>query len=184
MKPAADPRYERLRAGCSAVSRSRLGSTVVALTFVLGGALVYWAYQREADDGERFGLPPGSAASPIGYSVGTIGFGEPREVEGGGGAPAVSPPAIIQELDTITGSVDGQELIGRRVDLHVVVQAVPNDVGFWIGEKDNRVLVVLSRDNRNEQSRAAATSHPAGPRRPVRCHFRFPAAAPESGRNG
>jgi len=52
-------------------------------------------------------------------------------------------PAIIRELETITGSNDGHELIGRRVDLHVPIQQPINDVAFWIGAGDNRILVVL-----------------------------------------
>ena len=65
---------------------------------------------------------------------------------------AVVPPAIIQEFETITGSVDGQQLIGRRVDLHVKVQDIANDTAFWVGEGDNRLLVVIGRDNRNGRS--------------------------------
>lgn len=133
----------------SIISRPRVGLALVALTLVLGGVLAYWAYQRETGESERFDPPSGSpGAQAIGDRVGTSGSGEPSNVEGSGGSPAV-PPAIIQELETITGSVDGQELIGRRVDLHVIVQAVPNEVAFWTGQKDNRVLVVLSRGNRN-----------------------------------
>jgi hypothetical protein len=45
--------------------------------------------------------------------------------------------------------VDGHELVGRRVDLHVTVSDIANDVAFWVGEKDNRVLVVMARDNRD-----------------------------------
>jgi hypothetical protein len=52
-------------------------------------------------------------------------------------------PAIIQEVETITGSVDGHQLIGRKVDLHVPVQSVADNAAFWIGERDNRVLVRL-----------------------------------------
>jgi hypothetical protein len=114
-----------------------------------------WAYQRDA----RRAVELAAAATPAARattpgSVGTSGAGIPPGVDDGdGGLPAVVSPAIIQELDTITGSVDGQELIGRRVDLHVIVHSVPNEVGFWIGEKDNRLLVVLRRDNRDGRER-------------------------------
>ena len=40
-------------------------------------------------------------------------------------------------------------LVGRRVDLHVDVQEMANDRAFWVGPADNRVLVVLARDNRS-----------------------------------
>lgn len=138
-----DSEPEPFRAG-----RPRVGLAVVALTWVLAAVLAYWAYPREAGEGERFGPSLGSPAPQTASgSVGTSGAGEPpgieREAE-----PAVEAPPVIRELDTITGSVDGQQLIGQRVDLHVAVQAVPNDVVFWAGAPDNRVLVVLAHDAR------------------------------------
>jgi hypothetical protein len=115
--------------------------TVVVLGMVL-------AYQRAVSD-----RPVGSLASTSTEgAVGTSGTGELPSVEGDGPSVVV-PPAIIQELDTITGSVDGQQLIGRRVDLHAIVQTVSNDTAFWIGAGDNRLLVRLGRDNRNENAR-------------------------------
>jgi hypothetical protein len=126
---------------------------MVALTFVLVAALGYWAYQRDAGDEDRLRTQPGSPAERgTAGSVGTTGT-ETTEGDGDGGPAAVIPPAVIQELDTITGSVDGQQLIGRQVDLHVVVQEVPNEVAFWVGQGDNRVLVVLGRDNRDGKAR-------------------------------
>jgi hypothetical protein len=71
--------------------------------------------------------------------VGTAGSIAPRPA---GEEPTIAP-VIIHELETITGSVDGHQLIGRKVDLHVPVQSVSDDVAFWIGERDNRVLVRL-----------------------------------------
>jgi hypothetical protein len=136
------------------VKRPRLGLLLVAVSTVLVALGIVWAYQRD----ERRAAELEAAAAPAGGtttsgSVGTSGAGLAPGVADGGGSPAVVPPAIIQELDTITGSVGGQELIGRRVDLHVNVQAVPNEVVFWIGEKDNRMLVVLGRDNRDGKAR-------------------------------
>ncbi len=132
------------------VKRPQRGLAVVAMTFVLVGALAYWAYQRDAGEGERLGPPPGTPApQTMGGAVATSGAEEPRNVEGDGGQPAVVPPGVIQELETITGSVDGQQLVGRRVDLHVTVRDIANDVAFWVGEGDNRVLVVIRRDNRD-----------------------------------
>jgi hypothetical protein len=124
---------------------------MVALTLVLVGVLAYWASEREA--GQRFGPPPGSSAPQATTgSVGTSGVAAPPRIAENDEA-VVAQPAVIQELDTITGSVDGQQLIGRRIDLHVVVQSVPNDVVFWIGPPDNRVLVALARDTRSEAER-------------------------------
>jgi hypothetical protein len=136
------------------VKRTRLGWLLVTLSMMLVALGMVWAYQRDA----RRAAELDAAATPAVEtttpgSVGTSGAGIAPGVAGEGGPPAVVSPAIIQELDTITGSVDGQELIGRRVDLHVIVHSVPNEVGFWIGEKDNRLLVVLGRDNRDARER-------------------------------
>jgi hypothetical protein len=65
----------------------------------------------------------------------------------GGHANVAEGPAIISEIETITGTNDGMALIGRRVDLHVDVQGLANDHAFWVGSPDNRLLVVLARDN-------------------------------------
>ena len=91
-----------------------------------------------------------------GAAVGTSGTAEPGATDDAGGPPAVVPPAIIQEIETITGAVDGHELVGRRVDLHVPVNDVANGVAFWIGEKDNRVLVVMDRGGARRESRRPA----------------------------
>jgi hypothetical protein len=54
-------------------------------------------------------------------------------------------PSLIREIETITGANDAMALTGRRVDLHVDVQERATDVAFWVGPRDNRVLVVLAR---------------------------------------
>lgn len=64
-----------------------------------------------------------------------------------------SSPALIRELETITGQVDGHPLVGSKVDLHVPVAAIANDQAFWVGEKDNRFLVVPRRDHRDGAER-------------------------------
>jgi len=143
---------EDMRPDPHVVKRPPSGLWVVALAATLVVVGIVWAYQPDVKRAERFdaaGPLPGATEG----SVGTSGSGDAPEIEGDGGQPPVVPPAIIQELDTITGSVDGQELIGRRVDLHVVVHSVPNEVAFWIGQGDNRVLVVLGRDNRGGKAR-------------------------------
>jgi hypothetical protein len=131
--------------------RSRLGGLLVAAAMVIVALGIVWASQRDvrrAGQLDAVNVAPQATAG----SVGTSGAGNAPEIEGSGGPPPVVP-AVIQELDTITGSVDGQQLIGLRVDLHVRVQAVPNEVVFWVGGRDNRVLVVLRRDHRDGKER-------------------------------
>lgn len=60
-----------------------------------------------------------------------------------GTLPDEDPEGIIHELETITGMNDGHEFVGRRVALHVPVQSRIDDMAFWVGSADNRVLVVL-----------------------------------------
>ena len=84
--------------------------------------------------------------------VGTGGAGMP----GAAGAFEAAEPIVIQELDTITGSVDGSELVGRKIDLHVPVLQEGNPVTFWVGSPDNRLLVVLHRDSRDGSARQAS----------------------------
>jgi hypothetical protein len=65
---------------------------------------------------------------------------------------------VITEIETITGITNGTELVGRRVDLHVDVQERSNDRAFWVGSPDNRVLVVIGRDNRDDVERQRGLS--------------------------
>ena len=67
--------------------------------------------------------------------------------------PAQADNTVIRELETITGLVDRHPLIGRKVELHVPVAGSANDEAFWVGEKDNRVLVVPRRDLRDNADR-------------------------------
>jgi hypothetical protein len=60
--------------------------------------------------------------------------------------------ATIRDWETITGTNDGHELVGRRVDLLVPVDQHINDVALWVGPKDNHILVVLARDSRPTRS--------------------------------
>lgn len=69
----------------------------------------------------------------------------------------------IHELETITGVNDGHLLVGRRADLHVPVQQSINDSVFWVGSKDNRLLVVVRpRRNPRPQRDGTATSNGHG----------------------
>lgn len=61
-------------------------------------------------------------------------------------AEPADSPATLHDLETATGAVDQNELIGRRVDFHVTVADLADSTSFWVGNKDNRMLVVLGRD--------------------------------------
>jgi hypothetical protein len=123
------------------------------MVFVLVSVGAYWIKQRDAGEPGRIGVPGTPAPEINGGPVSTTGTDKPRGGDDNGGPPAVVPPALIQELETITGSIDGNELVGRRVDLHVNVSDIINDTAFWVGEGDNRVLVVTGRDNRDGSAR-------------------------------
>ena len=78
---------------------------------------------------------------------------------GGGGHETTSVGASgtneIHALDTITGLNDGNELVGRQVELREPIAQHINDVAFWVGPADNPLLVVLSRDTRDGHQRQA-----------------------------
>jgi hypothetical protein len=108
----------------------------------------YWL--RE-DDGGAFWPSHNSiilgTAEPQPHAVGTSGTAPT------GVATDVEDAATIREIETITGQVDAHPLIGRKVDLHVPVEARANDQAFWVGERDNRILVVPTRDHRDNIER-------------------------------
>jgi hypothetical protein len=83
--------------------------------------------------------------------------GKVSDLASGHSLTQVPAGAVINELETITGAVDGHELIGRRVSLRVNVgdQASSGNARgrFWIGPADSPMLVVLDRDVRNERQR-------------------------------
>lgn len=88
----------------------------------------------------------GTTTSPMGNPpVGTAGHESARGPE--------DSPATVHDLDTVLRTVDQNELIGRRVDFHVKVADVNNSTSFWVGNKDNRMLVVIARDNRSDAQR-------------------------------
>ena len=77
----------------------------------------------------------GTGISAVGYPpVGTAGHEGADEPD--------ESPATLHDLETVTGTVDPHELIGRRVDFHVKVADINNYTSFWVGNKDNRMLVV------------------------------------------
>jgi hypothetical protein len=80
----------------------------------------------------------GPASGGIPYAEGTAGGDEPDVRE-------AVPPSTIQEIETITGAVDGHELIGRRVELRLKATGVTSQGAFWVGPQDNHVLVAPAR---------------------------------------
>ena len=123
------------------------GLLLLALAVLAMGAVAVWMSPGGDGGSEQ---STGHARNELGMlgSVGTSG-------QQGGEHSENSGPGLvtIHELETITGTNDGHELVGRRVDLRVPVQQHINDVAFWIGPKDNRLLVVLARDNRDGETR-------------------------------
>ena len=97
--------------------------------------------------------PHGTAPSPRGNpAVATTGQQ--------GGVPEDSP-ATLHDLETVTGATDPHELIGGRVDFHLNVADSINYTSFWVGNKDNRMLVVLGRDNRSNAQRGPHRGAPS-----------------------
>jgi hypothetical protein len=130
--------------------------TIAALCLVVVAVLL-----AKQDRGEDVRIPAARDTQAEPGAIGTSGTDVPKGADENAGPAAVVAPAIIQELETITGSVDGNELVGRRVDLHVTVREIANETAFWIGEGDNRVLVVLGRDTRDgdDRQRGLPPSH-------------------------
>jgi hypothetical protein len=102
---------------------------------------------------ESYGKTPRPIASDARDSSGAIGTSGTHA-----GAAEDAPGDTVREIETITGANDGMTFVGRRVDLHVDVQEMANDRAFWVGSADNRVLVVLGRDNRTGSQRQHGTT--------------------------
>ena len=91
---------------------------------------------------------PGTGVSAVGYPpVGTAGRESADEPD--------ESPATLHDLETVTGTVDPHELIGRRVDFHVKVADIYNYTSFWVANKDNRMLVVHAAPSPNDIRHAA-----------------------------
>lgn len=77
----------------------------------------------------------------------------PRATTGRNPSPAATTGTsdTIRNIDAITGAPDARELIGRRVDLRATVSDVASDMAFWVGPRDDRVLVVVGRNDRMER---------------------------------
>lgn len=116
--------------------RLRLPGVLLLITIIvmaLVAATVWLSTSQDAD--------LDFARGDLGGAVGTTGESE---------ATGVEP---IHELETITGANDGHQLVGRRVDIHVAVDRPINDVVFWVGPPDNRLLVVVAHDTRSGSDR-------------------------------
>lgn len=100
------------------------------------------------------------ARQPASDSSGAVGTSGTHD-----GAAEGDEFGALRDIETITGANDGMALVGRRVDLHVDVQEMANDRAFWVGSADNRVLVVLGRDNRTQWHRqhSVPASHGIAP---------------------
>ena len=85
----------------------------------------------------------GPASSGILHAEATAGREQPDVTD------AVVPPSTIQEIETITGAVDGHELLGRRVELRLNATGVTSQGVFWVGPQDNHVLVAPSQDKQS-----------------------------------
>lgn len=127
--------------------------TFLVIVGLIGvGALGYYAFNENNRAGYRSshsGTLRDDARLEGAKSVGTSGHTDAAAAS----YDSETSPALIRELETITGSVDGHELIGRTIDLHVPVLDKANDQAFWVGSKDNRILVVPDRDHRDSIER-------------------------------
>jgi hypothetical protein len=112
---------------------------------------------RQLREIDRAGYRPGRTGTLLGGAQGrvsdAVGTSGRADTTAAHDSMAADPPALIRELETITGQVDGRALVGRHVDLHVPVAARANDQAFWVGEKDNRLLIVPERDHRDSEER-------------------------------
>lgn len=120
------------------------------------GALPWWLRETGSNrDLTPAGINVRAGTATTTGAVGTSGLAnDVRE--------AAVDSGIIRELETITGSVDGHELVGRRINLALPVREQANDNAFWVGSGDNRLLVVLHRDRRGDAQRQQGAVAPNG----------------------
>ena len=87
---------------------------------------------------------------------------------GNAGPPAISPSTAGLDLLRLgNGPGSWRDAIGQQMAVPAGAASHVNDIAYWVGEGDNRLLVVLSRDrtDRFEQPRtqSADASPAAGP---------------------
>jgi hypothetical protein len=123
------------------------GILLAVLVAFGAGMLIYPEFADHAPTRNRDSGASSSGTAPIGTS------GRERIPGAEDNSGPSARPSVIRELETIVGMNDGHELIGRKVHLDIPVAQHINDVAFWIGAGDNRLLVVLARDNRDGADR-------------------------------
>jgi hypothetical protein len=116
---------------------------------IAGSVLGLWLMPEGTSDRPAFARAEARAPVATMGKQGTIGRPDPVATTG----YDADQPNVVREIETITGANDGMVLVGRRVDLHVDVQERASDVAFWVGPRDNRVLVVLDREKRDVRRR-------------------------------
>jgi len=142
------------------IRMSRNWRWIVALGLLCAlGALPWWLRETSTN---RDLIPAGvnfraGTSQPISNTAAASGSGTGGSVGTSGLARDLAETAvdtgIIHNIETITGSLDGHELVGRRISIAVPVLGTANDNAFWVGAGDNRLLVVLQRDRRNDMQR-------------------------------
>ena len=126
------------------MKRTAMWAMLIGIVAVITALMWAMPYQRSRHGS---GVSPASNA-PVG-TAGRDATNEPEE-----------SPATLHDLETVTGTVDPHELIGRTVDFHVKVADINNYSSFWVSNKDNRMLVVLGRDNRSDAQRVHGVALP------------------------
>jgi hypothetical protein len=127
-------------------SSRKVGLLLLGTAVIVIAAVAVWMSPVNGGGDFDHGLVRTETGNP--GTVGTSGMA--NESQG----PGEAAGNAIRELSTITGVNDGHQLVGRPVALSAPVSQHINDIAFWIGEGDNRLLVVLVRDDRNDPDRS------------------------------
>jgi hypothetical protein len=140
---------------------SHRGKWIVLLLVMLAvGAGMYWLRETNTD---RTLVGNTAKLQPLNGEPGTQGTS-------GAGQPAATAAdsAELAQIQEITAADDPARLIGRHVSLQLPVAERANDVAFWVGPLDRRVLVALRRDHRDSGQRNEGTEagHGIGELRP------------------
>ncbi len=142
MPPRSRPGHRRRREDGAALT------FLVLVLLAVTGAGLYWTPKPTTRRhlAETANYLKGELLN-IARPVGTSGVG------GDAADARVPAPGIIRDIETITGTIDGHELIGRRVDLRVPVIGPAGRIGYWVGPRDNRVLVVIDEGEKPARGR-------------------------------
>jgi len=121
------------------MKRTAMSAAIIGVVTVIAALMWVGPYHQS-----RQGIDVSAAGNPPVGTAGRAAANEPEE-----------SPATLHDLETVTGTVDPHELIGGRVDFHVKVEDINDNTSFWVGNKDNRLLVVHSAPS-NDLGPAAA----------------------------